>query len=114
VGSNWREIVVDFLNRARLVVLFAGTSAGVRWEIDQVFHREIFVPTILLLPYFKESIQPDRWKRERSVRTNFALSSNRLRELHFLRHWSFAGSSIFNVGIHREPSSTEQTSQKGG
>lgn len=52
-GSNWKEIVLDFLNRACLVVLFAGTSAGFRWELEQVFDHRPFVPTILLLPYFK-------------------------------------------------------------
>jgi hypothetical protein len=52
-GDDWQGLFVKLLDRAQMVILFAGTSENFRWEMEQVFRRSPFVPTMLLMPYFR-------------------------------------------------------------
>ncbi len=51
--DDWQDEFTSLLNRARIAVIFAGTSEGLLWEIGHVFKHEPFVPTLLLVPYFQ-------------------------------------------------------------
>jgi hypothetical protein len=47
-GEEWRQVVLELLGRARLVVLCAGLGAGLRWELDQV-RRHVPPERVVLL-----------------------------------------------------------------
>lgn len=49
-AEDWHLLFAELLNRAQLVVILAGTTVNLQWEIEQVFQHEPFVPTILLFP----------------------------------------------------------------
>jgi len=40
LGDEWQEYVLDLTRRAQLVVIHAGTSAGLAWEVDAVLRQE--------------------------------------------------------------------------
>ncbi|MGC1363210.1 MAG: hypothetical protein WA419_13740 [Silvibacterium sp.] len=57
VGDDWQSHFRKLLDQAQLAVLFAGTTGNFQWELEQVFHHEPFVPTVLLVPFAGQ-----RWK----------------------------------------------------
>src|SRR5262249_43738287 len=38
VDSNWRQEVINYMTRARLVIVRPGKSEGIQWEINQLFN----------------------------------------------------------------------------
>jgi hypothetical protein len=53
VGDEWKDVVHDLLNRAQMVLMFAGRTPHFEWELRKVFQNETFAPTILILPFFR-------------------------------------------------------------
>ena len=52
IDKDWQRLFHKLLGESAYVVLFAGVTGNVTWEIDQVFRRDPFIPTILLSPFF--------------------------------------------------------------
>jgi len=46
-NDEWKTVVSDFIQRSAFIVLRAGTSPGLRWEMEQIVKQ--FAPTRLLL-----------------------------------------------------------------
>lgn len=51
-GRDWREVVADYLDRAALVVVSAGSSEGLRWEIERVV-SSVQPEKVIVLPDFR-------------------------------------------------------------
>jgi hypothetical protein len=68
IDKDWQRLFHKLLGKSAYVVLFAGVTGNVTWEIDQVFRREPFIPTILLLPFFESS---SRNKKNREAMGEF-------------------------------------------
>ncbi len=49
-NNDWKRAVEVLLDKAILVVMYAGTSSGFRWELNRVFNHEPFVPVVIILP----------------------------------------------------------------
>jgi hypothetical protein len=56
-GEDWQDKVHDFVQRAQLILLFAGTTRSFAWEIEKVFRSEPFVPALMMIPFFREYSQ---------------------------------------------------------
>lgn len=50
VGEEWRQKVVELLRRARLVILRAGHTQGVHWEIERILSSVRPAQTLVILP----------------------------------------------------------------
>jgi hypothetical protein len=50
---DWQQVVRSILDRAQLVLMFAGTTPGFQWELNHIFDRDPFIPTIIILPFFQ-------------------------------------------------------------
>jgi hypothetical protein len=59
VGDEWKDVVRDYMRRSRLVLMVAGSTPHFAWEIGEVFRNEPFVPTIIMLPFFKSYRQAE-------------------------------------------------------
>jgi hypothetical protein len=57
VGDNWKQVVQDYMRKSQLVLMVAGTTTHFAWEIGEVFRNEPFVPTIIVLPFFRKYSQ---------------------------------------------------------
>jgi hypothetical protein len=42
------------MKQSQLIVLFAGSTPNFAWEIGEAFRNSPFVPTVLLLPFFRK------------------------------------------------------------
>lgn len=52
-GDNWQDVVRTMLDKAQLVLMFAGSTPGFQWEMTHIFDREPFIPTLIILPFFQ-------------------------------------------------------------
>ena len=68
MNNDWQRLFHKLLDEAAYVALFAGVTGSVAWEIDQVFRRDPFVPTILLSPFFSAG---SRNKKNRAAMMEF-------------------------------------------
>lgn len=59
LGDEWKDVVHDYLKRSQLILMFAGTTTHFAWELQKVIQNERFVPTILILPFFRRYRQSD-------------------------------------------------------
>jgi hypothetical protein len=59
VGDEWRDVVRDYMARSQLILMFAGTTPNFAWEIGEVFRTAPFVPTVMLLPFFRRHRQKE-------------------------------------------------------
>ena len=62
--SEWRAAVLDWLEQARLIVVFAGLSKGLEWEIESISQRGYLSKLLVLMP---QSNQPRRWAHLRQA-----------------------------------------------
>jgi hypothetical protein len=62
VGDDWQRVVVQLMGRARLVVLGAGFSRGLLWELDQA--RRLVAPERIVL---LSTLAPAEYERFRVV-----------------------------------------------
>lgn len=51
VGKEWKEVVEDLINRARLVVLRAGPTPGFWWEFEHVIRTTSPEKILVLIPF---------------------------------------------------------------
>jgi len=51
VGKEWKEVVEDLINRARLVVLRAGPTPGFWWEFEHVIRTSPPEKILVLIPF---------------------------------------------------------------
>jgi hypothetical protein len=49
--GDWQAVVDSLIDRARLIVKYAGTTPGFRWEIERTFSRSPFVPILIVIPF---------------------------------------------------------------
>lgn len=48
--SEWQDKVIDWLDRAQLIVVMVGTSKWLAWELDQILSRGYASKSMVLLP----------------------------------------------------------------
>jgi hypothetical protein len=48
--GDWQAVVGSLMDRSQLIVKYAGTTPGFRWEIERTFRSKTFVPTLIFLP----------------------------------------------------------------
>jgi hypothetical protein len=82
-GDDWHSDFLGLLDRAQLVVLFAGTTENLRWELAQVFHREPFVPAVLLLPFFGQELKSFQASFTAATDVELPENLNRVRLIYF-------------------------------
>jgi hypothetical protein len=58
-NDEWQGVVSKALDRAQLVIMFAGSTPGFLWELKHIFGRERFVPTLIILPFFQRYSVPE-------------------------------------------------------
>jgi hypothetical protein len=73
-GDDWHSSVRSLLDQAQLVVIFAGVTEGLKWELGEVFRHEPFVPTVVLGPFFGE--QTKSFQTGFQAATGIALPEN--------------------------------------
>ncbi len=78
--DQWQDAIRFFLRHARLVVIIAGTSGGIRWEISETVR--IVAPEKLLI-VFPEAVRQDIFYRRFFERKRTALSSTSDKEQRF-------------------------------
>ncbi|MGD0479289.1 MAG: hypothetical protein ABSA42_03905 [Terracidiphilus sp.] len=59
LGDEWKDVVHEYLKQSQLILMFAGTTTHFAWELQKVIQNERFVPTILILPFFRRYRQSD-------------------------------------------------------
>jgi hypothetical protein len=84
-NDDWQVLFHKLLDESAYVVLFTGVTGSITWEIDQVFRHDPFIPTILLLPFFRAS---SRSKRNREAMRNFRSAFGEVTGV-FLRNLDF-------------------------
>jgi hypothetical protein len=52
-GDDWQDVVRAILDKAQLVLMFAGSTPGFQWEMTHIFDRQPFIPTLIILPFFQ-------------------------------------------------------------
>jgi hypothetical protein len=57
-SDDWQRLFFDVLGQAQFVVIHAGFTPSLLWEIEQVFSHEPFVPTFLMIPTVKGDFVP--------------------------------------------------------
>lgn len=70
--DDWQAKVVEWLNESAVIVVLAGASSGVTWELTEIARRGLLPRTVLLLPPLLNVAQSkgyaDRFKRWNGLR----------------------------------------------
>lgn len=103
-GLPWREEVKRLIDDASFIVVVAGTSEGVMWEIDQIFKSEAQDKTIFVFPpkverKFEEKIEANQL-RIAALRSSYHASHGELPALPLEAYGQKAiGASFSSDGI---------------
>lgn len=49
-GENWRKPIVDWMLRSRLIIVIAGETQGLAWELEQLNYRNLLPKTVFIFP----------------------------------------------------------------
>jgi len=92
VERDWRDTVLDLIERSDQIVVNLGESEGLRWEVNTIIERRSFLRKSVF--FFPESSHCQNWSSEfkRFINKTFSLSTNGL----------FTNSSIFPIAIYSE------------
>lgn len=61
-GSDWQEAVTTWMSEALLIVMVAGYTAGLRWELDELIKRNMVRKLIVVFPPDQKHFEA-RWRR---------------------------------------------------
>jgi hypothetical protein len=71
-NNNWQRLFRKLLDQSGYVVLFGEATESLNWEINQVFRRNPFIPTFLLMPFFDHPAnRKERRERMREAMAEF-------------------------------------------
>jgi hypothetical protein len=61
--DTWQEEFQALIDRAALIVVFVGTSAGLQWEVKQLVNGRHLGKTVFLSPPFNRSVRKENWEQ---------------------------------------------------
>jgi len=66
--SDWQQVVTSYIERADLIIIIAGKTHWVQWELANVLARGLIPKLLVIFPRVQE---PDRLARWSNLRTTF-------------------------------------------
>ncbi len=87
--AEWQAKVAELLSRARLVVLRAGRTEGLRWELSEIVRRLRPTQLLLILPAGNEDYAAFReWANRVLPRSPLPAAMPKVKALAFDAHWN--------------------------
>jgi len=59
--DSWQSKVIDLMDRAQLIVMAAGATRSVQWELDTVLSRDAWSKLVVLMPASTQEDHATRW-----------------------------------------------------
>jgi hypothetical protein len=109
--SDWQQVVTSYIERANLIIVIAGKTHWVQWELANVLTRGLISRLLIIFPRIDEAERLARWNNLRTAfdGTDFAAAAARLDIAHALAIFVGDGREFVTVKNRKATQSDYET-----